>query len=192
MRYGIVGMGVGTLACFGRPGDSFRFYEINPDVIRFAEGDGGYFSYLRDSPAEVFTVLGDARLSLEREAARGEQQKFDVLVLDAFNSDSVPVHLLTEEAFGLYLEHLRGPESVIAVNITNRSLDLQPLLLGIAARRKLEMLTVAALSVEWVLLARDPRYLRLEQLYNSRKPVPDGAQPIVWTDDYSNLLELLR
>ena len=126
LRVGVVGLGVGTLAAFGQPNDDFRFYEINPDVIDYANT---YFSYLKDSKAEIDVVRGDARLSLETEKDQG----FDVLLLDAFSGDSIPVHLLTEEAFVHYKRHLNR-DGAIVVNYTNRHLDLVPLLAGMAKR----------------------------------------------------------
>jgi hypothetical protein len=192
MRIGIVGLGIGTMACFGRPGDSFRFYEINPEVLNYARGQGGYFSYLQDSPAQIRSVLGDGRLSLEREAAQGELQKFDLLVLDAFNSAAVPVHLLTAEAFETYLKHLAGPESVIAVDVSNASLDFQPLLMGIAERFRMQLVLISGVYADWGLLARDPRYIFQKRLLDARQASPEGARPVLWTDDYSNLLRLLR
>jgi hypothetical protein len=108
LRIGGVGLGAGTIAAYGEPGDSIRFYEINPEVIRIATS-GAYFTYLKDSRAQVEVIPGDARLSLERELDRGEPQKFDVLAIDAFSGDAIPVHLLTVEAFQTYLKHLSGP-----------------------------------------------------------------------------------
>jgi spermidine synthase len=101
----------------------FRFYEINPDMIRFAEGEGGYFSFVSDSKAETQVVAGDAGLSLENELSTPGPQDFDVLVLDAFSGDAVPLHLLTREAFEVYLQHL-APDGVLAVNVSNRYFDL--------------------------------------------------------------------
>ena len=115
LRVGIVGLGVGTLAAYGQPGDYFRFYEINPDVPRISGSE--FFSYLRDSSARVGVVLGDARLSMETDLERHEPQQFDVLAVDAFSGEAIPVHLLTKEAFEIYLQHLRKPDGVLAVNI---------------------------------------------------------------------------
>src|SRR2546421_11875989 len=103
-----------------------------PAVIRIAQGQGGYFSYLSDAPARIEVVQGDARLSLEQEAARHEFQKFDVLFVDAFNGDSIPVHLLTREAMALYLSHLRGHDSVIVINVTNVFVNLTPVVVALA------------------------------------------------------------
>jgi hypothetical protein len=133
LRIGVVGLGAGTIAAYGKPGDSIRFYEINPDVIRIATS-GTYFTYLKDCRAQVEVIPGDGRLSLERELNRGEPQKFDVLALDAFSGDAVPVHVLTEEAFQIYLKHLSGPQAIIAINITNTYLDLRPIVLRLANR----------------------------------------------------------
>ena len=124
LKVGITGLGIGTVAAFGSPGDTYRFYEINPDVVRFAR-DPALFTYLADSKATVEIVLGDARISLERELRNGSQ-RFDVMVLDAFSGDAIPAHLLTREAFALYLRHLREPDGVIAINVTNRVLNLRP------------------------------------------------------------------
>src|SRR5262249_23319997 len=124
-RVGVIGLGSGTLASYGRPGDYFRFYDINPAVIRIA---GSEFRYLRESPARIDVVAGDGRLSLEREP----RQNFDFFVLDAFSGDSIPVHLLTREAFALYLTHL-APDGVLAAHVTNRYLDLTSVVGALAA-----------------------------------------------------------
>ncbi len=125
LRVGALGLGVGVVASYGQPGDVFRFYEINPDVIRIAESAGGYFSFLKDSRAEIQVVPGDARVSLEQELASGDPQNFDLLVLDTFNGDAMPLHLLTKEAFEIYLQHLK-PDGILAINVSNRYFDLAP------------------------------------------------------------------
>ncbi len=199
MRVGLVGMGTGTLAAIGRAGDVYRFYEINPDVYRWSSGAEPYFTFLKDSAARTEVALGDARITLEREASSGELQKFDVLVLDAFSSDAIPMHLLTREAFALYERHLRGPQSVIAVHISNRMLDLSPVLAGVAKEFGLHGSRGVTLSLQsylwtsdWVLLSRDAAALDLPELKVSRIPFPGEAPPVLWTDDYSNLVRLLR
>ena len=131
MRVGVIGLGVGTLAAWSRPGDVFRFYEIDPEVARLSEGSRPVFTYLRDARGEVSVSLGDGRLVLEREAP----QAFDVLVVDAFSSDAIPTHLLTREAFGVYLRHL-AEGGVLAVHVTNRYVDLKPVVRGAAARAR--------------------------------------------------------
>ena len=117
------GASAGTLVAYSQPGDIYRLYEINPVVVDLAAGGGDYFSFLSDSEAEIITVLGDARISLQRELDDGQSQNFDVLVLDTFSSDSIPVHLVTNEAFALYLAHL-APDGIIAAHITNLHLHL--------------------------------------------------------------------
>jgi hypothetical protein len=199
MRVGLVGMGVGTLAALAQPGDVFRFYEINPDVYKMSSGEHPYFTYLQDSPGQVEVVLGDARLSLEEEAERGDMQQFDVLVLDAFSSDAIPMHLLTREAFAVYEEHLRGPASVIAVHISNQTLDLRPVLAGIGrdfglyARRVDPLLPNGPFSQsDWILLSRDSASLAGNEIAQRSEPFPAETRPIFWTDDYCGLLHVLR
>jgi hypothetical protein len=188
-------MGVGTLAAYGTPGDTIRFYEINPQVAAYSRENSPYFTFLRDSAAKTEIVLGDGRLSLERELKFQGSQKFDLLVLDAFNSDSVPVHLLTDEAFQLYLSHLRGPDSVIAFNISNRSLDLTPVLLSHAIRQKMYIIRLykpeAGLASDWVLLSRNPRVLEIPAFADHIASMPSADATLRWTDDYSNLFQIL-
>src|SRR2546426_608305 len=199
MRVGLVGMGVGTLATLAQPGDVFRFYEINPEVYKWSAGSRPYFTYLRDSRASIEVVLGDGRLSLEREAAQGEPQNFDLLVLDAFSSDAIPMHLLTREAFVVYARHLRSPRSVIAVHISNNTVDLRPVLAAIAAEFNFDALQVTPFipgrpfsESTWVLLSRDPASLAIPDVQRDSQPLSSNAKPLLWTDDYCNLLRVLR
>ncbi len=199
MRVGLVGMGVGTLAALARSGDVFRFYEINPDINKLSSLKHPYFTFLRDSPGRIEVVLGDARLSLEREADRGDLQKFDVLVLDAFSSDAIPMHLLTREAFSIYQEHLRGPASVIAVHISNQTLDLRPVLAGIgrefgfhALRVYPSFATGPFSQSDWILFSRDPASLSGKEIMEQGEPFPGETRPIPWTDDYCDLLHVMR
>src|SRR5439155_682177 len=120
-----------TIAAYGRPGDYVRFYEINPEVLRLAH-ETEYFSYLRTSAARVEVILGDARLSMERELEQGGSQQFDVLVLDAFSGGAIPLHLLTEEAFRIYFGHLRNPGGILALHISNAHIDLRPVVFALA------------------------------------------------------------
>ncbi|GIV91173.1 MAG: hypothetical protein KatS3mg055_3691 [Chloroflexus sp.] len=205
IKVGLVGLGVGVLAAYGQKHDIYRFYEINPLVIDLANGAHGFFSFLPDSQARAVTIEiipGDARLSLEDERNRGETQGYDILVVDAFSSDTIPVHLLTQEALELYLHHL-APDGILVIHITNRHLDLTPLIwtsarqLGLYAgiiRNNIpqDEQTVIFPSV-WALLARQPTLLSqpalagkvdtLEQFSSNLRP---------WTDDYSNIFQLLR
>jgi SAM-dependent methyltransferase len=186
----VIGLGAGTLAAYGRKGDQYRFYEINPLVIDFARRE---FTYLGDSDANVEVVLGDGRSSLEREV----NQKFDLLVVDAFSGDSIPVHLLSLEAFELYFRRLK-PNGVLALHISNASLDLEPVVQKAAdggAYRALLFHNVDNPSIGqseavWVLLTSG------NQPYAS---LPKGGQPLTvkrhlraWTDEYSNLLQILK
>ncbi len=199
MRVGLVGMGAGTLAALGQSGDVFRFYEIDPDVYKLSSGRHPYFTFLKDSPARIEVVLGDARLSLQEESRRGNLEKFDVLVLDAFSSDAIPMHLLTREAFSVYQGHLRGPASVIAVHISNQTLDLGPVLAGIGREFGFHALRVYALvhigpfsQSDWILFSRDPASLSGKEMAQHAEPFPAGTRPISWTDDYCDLLDVMR
>ena len=134
VRVGAVGLGVGTLASYAQPGDDYRFYEINPAVLRMAKT---YFTYLRDCRGRCEVTMGDARLSLERQTP----QRFNVLVLDAFSGDAIPTHLLTREAFEIYERH-RAPGGVIAIHISNRYLDLAPVVRGLAEHFHLKTIRI--------------------------------------------------
>lgn len=199
MRVGMLGVGAGTLAVYGQPGDMYRLYEINPVVIELAEGQGGYFSFVRDSKADVTMVPGAARISLERELAEGGSQKFDVLALDVFSSDSIPVHLVTKEAFALYLEHL-APDGIIAAHITNLHLDLQPVFWQLAKFYGLSMVRVnyegdenGGYASHWILLARDPALLSVPAIQEHAVDLREYSTTIqLWTDDYSNLFQILK
>src|SRR5204862_189610 len=155
---GVVGLGTATVTTYGKTGDYIRIYEINPQVRQIAQTR---FTYLSNCEARVEIVLGDARLSLERE----EPQQFDILVLDAFSSDAIPVHLLTKECFAIYQRHMK-PDGVICVHISNRYLTLQPVVLGLADHfqfpcaiiddddvdvREEDEETMGAYNSEWVL-----------------------------------------
>ena len=196
MKLGFVGLGTGTLACYAIPGDSVRFYEINPDVVALSSGKEPLFTYVRDSAGTVEIAVGDARVSLERE----EPQGFDVLALDAFSSDSIPAHLLTVEAIELYLRHLRDEHSVIAVHISNRYLDLDPVVRGLAQELGLAVTRIddneddeRVYSSDWMLLARDRiAFEHLEAVATVTEAEPHEGPWPVWTDSYSNLVEVLQ
>jgi hypothetical protein len=199
MQVGLLGLGVGTLASYAQPGDSYRLYEINPVVVDLAEGQGNYFSFLSDSKAEIVTVLGDARISLERELAGEDPQSFDVLVLDTFSSDSIPVHLVTKEAFALYLSHL-APDGIIAAHITNLHLDLQPVFWRLAQYYDLSIVRVnypgdskGGYASHWILLARDPALLADPAIQGHAVNLEGYSTNVrLWTDDYSNLFQILK
>jgi SAM-dependent methyltransferase len=192
VRVGVVGLGAGTLASYGRSGDAYRFYEINPRVIELARSE---FSFLADSKARVEIALGDARLSLEREP----DQAFDVLALDAFSSDSIPVHLLTSEAFAVYLRHLRA-DGILAVHVSNRYLDLVPVVQRAARHHALEARLVESdddddagtYRSDWVLVARSPEVLAEPPLAGAAQEIEADDGVSLWTDDYSNVFRLLK
>jgi hypothetical protein len=198
LKIGVIGLGAGSLAIYGKRGDSVRFYEIDPEVIRLAETE---FSYLQDSPAEVEVVDGDGRIQLEREWAAGEAQDFDVLVLDAFASDAVPMHLLTRQAFELYLNHLDS-DGILVFNVTNVYVDLKALIRGTAKQLGYESLWVDWAPKEqpagfewnsWILVTRNREFLRdavvLRRVQSWSK---DKNEDLVWTDDYGSLIQVLR
>jgi uncharacterized membrane protein YdcZ (DUF606 family) len=192
LRVGIVGLGAGTLACYGHAGDYFRFYEIDPQVVAFSVSRPPVFTFVKDSPATIDIVMGDARLSLEEEAAQGHLQKFDALILDAFSSDSVPVHLLTREAMALYLQHLSGPDAVMAFHLTNRSLDLRPVVAGLSREYKLATTEVLQpSSSDWILVSANPQMLSLPAIQEHSRPAQLKKTVPLWTDEYSNLFQVL-
>ncbi len=192
IRVGVVGLGTGTIAAYGRKGDTYRYYEINPLVIGIARR---YFYYLSDTPATVQIALGDARLSLERE----QPENFDVLAVDAFSSDSIPVHLLTREAFALYLRHLK-PDGILAIHVSNRYLDLAPVVNQEAEAQHKPVLVIDSDADEaadtseasWVLVSSRPGYWDKPYFKDASTPVPQTRKLRMWTDDYSNLWQILK
>lgn len=195
LRVGVIGLGVGTIAAWSEPGDRFRFYELDPDVAALSQGDAPVFTYLRDARGETSVAIGDGRLLLE-----GEQpQELDVLVLDAFSSDAIPAHLLSREAFSSYLRHLRDG-GVIAAQVTNRYVDLKPVLRGAAAALGLHAAHLPAheppgvlWSSEWMVLARDRALLDDDAVSAATlPPLPGDPAPVVWTDDWSDLIGALK
>ena len=195
VRVGVIGLGTGTIAAYGRPGDVYRFYDINPHVVRVAREE---FTYLADSKAKIEVELGDARLVLEREAPQG----FDVLAVDAFSSDAIPVHLITYEALGVYLKHVK-PDGVVAFHVSNRFLDLVPVVARLALEHKAHAVLVKddpdeeedprRSRTDWVLVSRDAAALK-RQAITDRNAVPAEDRPgwRTWTDDYSNLIQILK
>jgi len=205
LRVGAIGLGTGSLAVYGQEGDHYTFYEINPAVVTLSATEAGQFGYLGESKALVDVVLGDARLSLERQAP----QDFDVLVLDAFSSDAIPVHLLTREAARIYLRHMK-PDGVIAVHISNRHLDLEPVVWALADAFGLQGITISdnhpstedmkgiekeegevLLSSTWMLLARRRDLLDFPDVAFDAPVGPEG-KTVMWTDQYSNLFQIMR
>ncbi|HEU4629337.1 MAG TPA: fused MFS/spermidine synthase [Gemmatimonadaceae bacterium] len=198
LRVGVVGLGAGSVACYARPGDRWTFYEIDPAIERIAR-DRRYFTYLSECTPDARVVLGDARLSL----AHDSDERYDILVLDAFSSDAIPVHLLTREALAVYRAHL-APGGIIAVHVSNRYLDLRPVVGNLAAdagmvallgeERRLSAADRARLHTASVWIAVAERRAPLEAL-SVRQPrwgaLEWDAGAGVWTDDYSNVLGAL-
>jgi hypothetical protein len=188
---GTVGLGTGTLAAYGRPGQHFSFFELDPGVVRIAQNPA-YFSYLRDSRATITTVTGDGRLSLSRQ----RPGSFDLIVLDAFSSDAIPVHLLTEEAIQMYAARLADGGS-LAFHISNRVFDLRPVLHAAAARMGWQVVvgtsksaTKGGLQSEWVVMA--PANDTIRALAQQPAWSTLGGPSVAWTDDYSSVLSVLR
>lgn len=198
LRVAVLGLGVGTIASYGRSGDFYRFYEINPAVIDLAGTRGRRFSYVQDTAARTEIVLGDGRLSIAQEPTVAGEGIYDLIVLDAFNGDAIPVHLLTVEALRLYLAHLSGPESLIAVHVSNRYVDLVPILGGAARMLGLRAVVVTsggskrAFPASWVLLSRGTLALGTVEHRESARPISAYKGVAPWTDAYSSVAEIIR
>jgi hypothetical protein len=200
LRIGSIGLGAGTLAAYGRSGDSIRIYELNPAVVEIAQNQ---FAYLKDSKARIELVLGDARLSLERELAQGAfdrpEQRFDILSVDAFSGDAIPVHLLTREALADYARVIT-PDGIIAFHITNLYLNLAPVVDQIARDAGFQAVLVAdrtdlskwMLPSDWVLLTRSTTLLQQPEIAAYSTPIAARSGVPVWTDQFSNLLRILK
>ena len=188
---GIVGLGAGTLATYGRNKDTYVFYEINPQVIELAEKN---FTYLKDTKAKTQMILGDARIQLEREPAN----KFDVLIIDAFSGDSIPVHLLTLEAFKEYFRHLK-PDGILAVHITNWYFDLAPVIKTAADQLKKDARIVSVerdnekniLRSQWAVISADEAFFKSEGL-KGELPIKLNRAFNAWKDGYSSLFSVLK
>jgi hypothetical protein len=193
----VIGLGTGTLAAYGRPSDTFRFYEINPDVEFVARNR---FSYLTDSKAKTEIALGDARVQLERERNGGRLHDLNLIAVDAFSSDSIPLHLLTRECADLYRQRL-APDGVLVLHISNRSLDLEPVAKGLARYLGWDAAMFIAPKEEktgessstWVLISADPKFLEIPSVHDEITGWTLHARaPILWTDDFASLWPILR
>ncbi|HYK14404.1 MAG TPA: fused MFS/spermidine synthase [Burkholderiales bacterium] len=195
-KVGVIGLGAGSIIAYARKGDTFRFYEINPQVVDVASRE---FTFMQDTPAKIEVVLGDGRLSLEREPS----QQFDVLAMDAFSGDSIPMHLLTRQAMEIYLRHLK-PGGVLAFQATNRFINIAPIVASLAAEFGLEAVLVTdfpeneegpnywTASTDQVLVTTNRKLLEADPIHSvaTEIPVPPGFR--VWTDDFNNLLRVLK
>jgi SAM-dependent methyltransferase len=196
-RIGLVGLGTGSLAVYARAGDSLRIYEINPAVEMLARSQ---FKYLEYCQGKVDVVMGDARLMLERELKENQPQHFDLLALDAFSSDAIPVHLLTKEAFEIYWKHLK-PDGVLAVHISNRYLNLRPVVEKLAAHFGLEAVSISdddesnwwVYATTWVLVSKNKALLDTPRIREAAEaPEGDGKSSPLWTDDFASLYPILK
>jgi hypothetical protein len=195
-RVGVIGLGAGAIAAYSRPGDLFRFYEIDPQVAAVAVSE---FTFLRDSKAQVDVVLGDGRLSLEREQAQG----YDLLAIDAFSGDSIPMHLITREAMAIYLRHLK-PDGVIVFQATNRFVDISPVVERLAAEFGLTAVLVSDVpentegvdywisGTDQIIVTRNSGLLASEAIRSVAEPLAPRPDFRVWTDDFYNLLRILK
>jgi hypothetical protein len=195
-RVGVIGLGAGSLVAHGRKGDVFRFYEINPQVVELARRE---FTFLTEGPATIEVVLGDGRLSLEREPG----QKFDVLAMDAFSGDSIPMHLLTREAMTTYMRHL-APGGVLAFQATNRFIDIAPVVAGLAEEHGLAAMLISDTpqdtegasywlsATDQILVTSDRRLLESDRIREAGKMLAARPGFRMWTDDYNNLFLILK
>lgn len=190
---GIIGLGPGTLAAYGRTGDRFRFYELNPEVLEIAQT---YFSYLSRSPAQIEVVIGDARVALQKDLEGNV--KFDILVIDAFSGDSIPTHLLTEEAWQLYWKIL-APGGVLAVHLSNKYLDLIPVVqhhnmnMPGYVLRKVDSKEDESWDIHiasWLIQTANNDFLDAVETHTQS---PDSPKtPIRWRDDRSSVINLFN
>lgn len=214
LRVGVVGLGTGTLASACQDGDKLTFYEINKEVKQLS--DEGYFTYLKDSRAEVDVRFGDARIVMQRELEAGEPQGYDVLAVDAFSSDAIPFHLLTKECGEIYKQHLKE-DGILALHISNRFLHLEPITRGLAKELGMEAVRISGPSNDygvsqstWVLLTNNQEFIqdqgvveatedwrdRPEDDASADVPLPDPVNydlpPMLWTDDFTSLWPIIQ
>ncbi len=194
-RVAVVGLGAGTLAAWGRPSDTFRFYEINPDVEEIART---WFTFLKDSTAKTEVVLGDARVELERELSEGRTGDFDLIAVDAFSSDAIPVHLLTKECADIYQRRL-APGGLLLLHISNRALNLEPVARGMAQYLGWKPVLLISgddrdtgeSSSTWVLITENKDFLDRTGFGKQSSPWRNRS-PILWTDDFASLWHVLN
>jgi len=196
LNAGIIGLGAGTLATYGEPGDRLCFYEINPDVIKIAERN---FTFLKNSKATIEVLAGDARLVLEDQLRRGKPRNYDLLIVDAFSSDAIPIHLLTRECFDLYRRHL-APGGLLLLHLTNRHLDLSPVVRAQAAAigARAELLIsqadeeLATNRAEWMVVTDNRDFLDDPAIKSRLTSSGDARADILWSDDYASLWQILK
>jgi hypothetical protein len=195
LQVGIIGLGVGALAAYGKPGDHYTFYELNPLVSDFANR---YFSYLDNAKAQVEVKLGDARVTLQKELDLEQKNAFDLLVIDAFSGDLIPTHLMTYEAFLLYHQHIKT-QGVIALHISNRHLSLLPVILQHSSSLNMQIMFFETPGggnehdAQWVVLTNNTQLTQSAKLLGVQTVITkDQYKKVLWTDDYSSLLAILK
>jgi hypothetical protein len=205
LRVAVIGLGSGSMAAHAKKGDVFRFYDIDPKVLKVANEQ---FTYLRKIPqardAKVEVVMGDARVSLERELNEHGPLNYDVIHLDAFSGDAIPAHLLTDESFDLYDQHLRKDANgksigIVVVHISNRYLDLEPVVAAIARKHKYDTLSVhkteeggpTDTASDWILVTRDEDFLNKLRNKGIGEPLKPDKE-ILWTDQYTALFPIMK
>ena len=196
LRVAMIGLGAGTLAAWGKPGDTYRIYELNGAVLDVARHE---FTYLSDSRARIETVLGDARLSMERELALGQVRNLDVIAVDAFSSDSIPVHLITREALAVFARQLK-PDGVIAYHVSNRFLNLAPVVAQLADDAGFTAVNIyddpsdtdIYASSEWVLVTKNDAFLERDEILDASADIAMIPGLSIWTDQFNNLFRILK
>ncbi|HEY2840401.1 MAG TPA: fused MFS/spermidine synthase, partial [Pirellulales bacterium] len=204
LKIGVIGLGAGTLAAYGHPQDTIHFYEINPEVDRISRK---YFTYRANSPAKIDVAIGDARLVMEAELDSTGSQKFDVLVIDAFSSDAIPMHLLTRECNEIYWRHLK-PDGILAVHVSNRTIDLIPVVHALAREAHRQAIVLksdeeapekgnpGAFDATWILVTSNQDFLQdaqvVKRIKEKGRVLTDEDPSVLWTDDYGSLWQVLR
>jgi hypothetical protein len=186
-RIGILGLGTGELAVYGQPQDTIRFWEIDPQVIELADGPNARFSYLRDTKATVEVIEADGRLALEQDTGVG----YDVLIVDVFSGDAIPIHIVTREAFELCMGRLKGPDSVLVFHISNRVLDLTSVMLGFSRTANVPVRFYMNYNSEYAVFSRNPAMLDLAGPDLHTYPW-DQVPSVLWTDDFSSPILVMR
>ena len=196
LNIGIIGLGVGMIAGHAVPGDAIRYYELNPAVTELAQR---HFTFLKDSKAKIEVAHGDGRILLEREARSGQKKNFDILIIDAFRGASPPMHLMTREAFAVYLEHL-SPDGILAINFELDTFEMAPLHRGLAAEFGLDVNWFETPQVgncddpvSWALYTKDKGLWAPEKVAKGISPWRDrGTSRLLWTDSSSNLMSIIN
>jgi hypothetical protein len=199
LKVGVIGLGAGTIAAYARPGDTLRFYELNPRVAWVADQ---YFTFEKDAPADIEVVLGDARVQLERELAEGRPQHYDVFAVDAFSSGAIPTHLLTRECAEVYRQHLK-PDGLLLFHISNQAVDLIPVVRGLAKVLGMEALLVETSPDEsrgisrstWMILTSSEAFCRQQEVIAaaaSSSSAMSSRATLMWTDDFASLWRVLK